>query len=147
MTVLVALRAFTRLLVVCAGTSATAVMGQPAPADPAGVYTEEQAVRGQALYYQHCLNCHGETMGGVDKAPPLAGPQFSDIWNGEPLWALVARLNTMPPDKPGSLSRAANVDLLAYMLWYNGLPIGRTPLGTEQAVLEQIPFQVPVAGQ
>jgi mono/diheme cytochrome c family protein len=123
-----------------AGTAITGAMGQPDPAPSilAGVYTEEQAIRGQALYYQHCLNCHGEEMGGVDKAPPLAGPQFSGVWNGEPLWALVIRLDTMPPDKPGSLSRAENVDLLAYMLWYNGLPMGDTALGTEQAVLEQM---------
>jgi mono/diheme cytochrome c family protein len=123
------------------GAGVHAALGQPAASVLAGAYTEEQAVRGQALYYQHCLNCHGENMGGVDKAPPLAGPEFSGVWNGEPLWALVNRLNTMPPDKPGSLSRAESVDLLAYILWYNGLPIGETPLGTEQTVLEQMPFQ------
>jgi hypothetical protein len=39
------------------------------------------------------------------------------------------------------------VDLLAYLLWYNGLPIGETELGTEQAVLERMPFQAPAPGK
>lgn len=129
------------------GAGVNAALGQTAPSVLAGAFTEEQAVRGQALYYQHCLICHAENMGGVDKAPPLAGPQFSGVWNGVTLWALVTRLGTMPPDKPGSLSRAENVELLAYMLWYNGLPLGETPLGSEQAELEQMTFQTLVPGK
>jgi S-disulfanyl-L-cysteine oxidoreductase SoxD len=121
----------------------TATKAQTAP--PAsvleGAYTEEQAVRGQALYYQHCLLCHGETMAGVDKAPALAGPQFSSTWNNAPLAALVARILSMPPEKPGSLSREESVDLLTYMLWYNGLPLGATPLGIEADVLATMTFQ------
>jgi mono/diheme cytochrome c family protein len=110
-------------------------------------YTEDQALRGQALYYQYCLGCHGETMSGLDQAPPLAGPQFSGIWNGVSLWALVARIDTMPPDKPGSLSRAENVDLLTYMLWFNGMPVGTEALGNEQGSLSKLKFQSPPPGQ
>jgi mono/diheme cytochrome c family protein len=109
----------------------------------AGAYSEQQAIRGQALYYEHCLSCHGEMLNGLDQAPPLAGPQFSGIWDGEPLAALVDRIDTMPPTDPGSLSRSDNVDILAYMLWYNGLPIGDSALGTEQSVLTQMTFQTP----
>lgn len=104
-------------------------------------FTEEQALRGQALYFQHCQACHGEEMGGLDKAPPLAGPQFSGVWNGESLMALVARIGTMPPDKPGSVPFNDTVDILTYMLWYNGLPIGTQPLSTEPGVLGQMTFQ------
>lgn len=113
------------------------------PSVLAGAYTEEQAVRGQALYYQHCLLCHGEMMNGVDQAPPLAGPQFSSIWNGESLWALVDRINTMPPTRPGSLTRQENVDVLTYMLWYNGLPLGREALSTEKDLLSAMTFATP----
>lgn len=127
----------------------SSTFGQDAaePSVLTGAYTEEQAVRGQALYYQHCLLCHGETMAGVDKAPPLAGPQFSGVWNGEPLWALVGRIGTMPPEKPGSLSRSESVDILTYMLWYNGLPLGEAPLATDQTVLSRLLFQSPPPGQ
>ena len=74
-------------------------MGQPAatPSILDGAYTEEQAVRGRTLYNEHCLQCHGETMAGVDKSPPLAGPQFVSTWTEAPLAALVAR----PDDAAG----------------------------------------------
>jgi len=108
-----------------------------------GAYTEEQATRGQALYLDHCLECHGETMAGLDQAPPLVGPQFGANWNGEPLSALAGRIGTMPPNSPGSLSQGESVDVLTYILWYNGLPIGEVPLSAEQTVLATTTFQTP----
>jgi mono/diheme cytochrome c family protein len=121
------------------------VMAQPvtAPSVLTGAYTEEQAIRGRALYYEHCLQCHGETMAGVDKAPPLAGPQFGSTWNDAPLAALVARILTMPPEKPGDLLREESVNILTYILWYNGLPLGDVPLDTGQEVLSRMTFQIP----
>lgn len=113
------------------------------PSLQAGAYSEEQAVRGQTLYYQHCLACHGETMAGLEQAPPLTGPQFNGNWRGVSLQALVDRIGTMPPDKPGTLLRQEAVDILAYMLWYNGLPIGESALSTEQDSLSAMTFGVP----
>lgn len=141
------IRSLTLLVGAClvGGAGAPRVLGQPAeaPSVLAGAYTEEQALRGRALYYEHCLLCHGETMAGVDKAPPLAGPQFGSTWKDAPLAALVARILTMPPEKPGSLSREESVDILTYMLWYNGLPLGDVPLGAGQDVLGRMTFQIP----
>lgn len=113
----------------------------------AGAFNETQAVRGQAVYYQHCLACHGESMNGVDQAPPLTGPQFGSNWRGETLWALVERMMTMPPDKPGTLSRHELVDTLAYVLWYNGLPLGDAELPAEQDVLSGMTFELPPLGE
>src|SRR5690606_13425302 len=132
----------------CAATGVIALhtaWGQtaPAPSVLAGAYTEEQALRGQALYYTQCLSCHGEDMAGLDQAPPLAGPQFSGVWKGESLWALAGRIDVMPPTQPGTLSRDETVAILAYMLWYNGLPIGEAPLSTERAVLAEMIFHAP----
>ena len=128
-----------------AGTGLVRAVGQPAatPSILAGAYTEEQALRGRALYYEHCLQCHGETMAGADKAPPLAGPQFASTWNGAPLAALVARIATMPPEKPASLLEEQRVEILTYVLWYNGLPLGSEPLPTEQDALIKMTFQIP----
>jgi mono/diheme cytochrome c family protein len=114
-----------------------------APSVLAGAYTEEQALLGRTLYYEQCLQCHGETMAGVDKAPPLAGPQFESTWNGAPLAALVARILSMPPEKPGTLSQEQSVAILTYILWYNGLPLGEAPLASSPDVLAKIPFQIP----
>ena len=53
-----------------------AVSGQDAPTPPqsvrAGVYTKEQATRGQKLYAQTCTACHGDDLadGGHDFVHP-----------------------------------------------------------------------------
>ena len=112
-----------------------------------GAYTEAQAIHGQELYYAHCLSCHAEDMTGLDQAPPLAGPQFASVWDGESLWALVLRIDAMPPSTPGMFSREQSVALLAYMLWYNNLPIGDVALSTDQLELEQIVFESGLPGQ
>jgi len=112
-----------------------------------GAFNEAQAVRGQAMYYQHCLACHGESMNGVDQAPPLSGPQFGGNWRGETLWALVERMAMMPPDKPGTLSRQELVDTLAYVLWYNGLPLGDAVLPAQQDILSAMTFELPPLGE
>jgi mono/diheme cytochrome c family protein len=133
------------LIAIWAASTVAAASGQTAaaPSVLAGAFTEEQAIRGQTLYYEHCLACHGEDMTGLEQTPPLAGPQFTGIWDGEPLWALVGRIDAMPPTEPGSLSRAETVDLLAYMLWYNGLPSGEMSLSTQQSVLGDMAFRTP----
>lgn len=117
-----------------------------APSLLTGAFTEAQAVNGQTLYYEHCLQCHGESMNGVDQAPPLAGPQFAGNWTGESLLSLVERMNTMPPDKPGTLSREQVVDLLTFILWFNELPLGTTPLATDREALAELKFETSVPG-
>jgi cytochrome c len=123
----------------------SAISGQQNPSVSIleGVFNEAQAVRGQALYYQYCLNCHGETMEGVDKAPPLAGPLFSNTWLDAPLAAVVARILTMPPEKPGALTQAESVDVLTYILWYNGLPLGEQELASDMRLLTELTFHTP----
>ena len=49
----------------------------------------------------------------------------------------------MPPSQPGILSAEEVVAILAYMLWYNGLPIGDVPLSTEPSVLADMVFHAP----
>ena len=128
-----------------AGTGLVHAVGQPTatPSILAGAYTEEQALQGRELYYAHCVQCHGETMAGADKSPPLVGPQFASTWNGAPLAALVARIATMPPEKPASLPLEQQVEILSYVLWYNGLPLGNEPLPAEQNALAKMTFQIP----
>jgi mono/diheme cytochrome c family protein len=129
----------------CASLGLVRAVAQTAatPSLLAGAYTEEQALRGRELYYAHCLQCHGETLAGADKAPALVGPQFASTWTGAPLAALVARIATMPPEKPASLPQQQRVEILAYLLWYNGLPLGTEPLPNEPGPLGDLTFQVP----
>ena len=43
--------------------------------------------------------------------------------------------STMPQDKPGSLSRAQNADILAHMLHAGGFPAGPMPLDGQAGAL------------
>jgi len=104
-----------------------------------GVYTEEQATRGEQVYAEHCAQCHGEGLGGVESAPALTGPAFYANWEGETLNALFERIRmSMPQDSPGSLSRAQNADIVAHMLRVGGYPAGSTPLEGQASVLTGI---------
>jgi mono/diheme cytochrome c family protein len=107
----------------------------------AGVYTDEQAKRGEALYRAHCANCHLDSLRGAESAPPLVGITFASAWEGAPLSDLFERMRTsMPSDAPGSLSRQQNADILAYMLHVAELPTGSVPLSGETRALEQIRY-------
>lgn len=100
-----------------------------------GIYTTEQADRGEKLYAERCAQCHGDTLGGVESAPALAGTAFYSNWEGETLQAIFDRMRgSMPQDKPGSLSRAQNADILAHMLRVGGFPAGEAPLDGQGAL-------------
>ena len=102
-----------------------------------GVYTDEQARRGQAVYKDRCASCHGASLaGGI--APPLAGDEFVGIWGG-PLSDLVEKIqNTMPQDDPGKLSRPQSAEIVAYLLQAGKFPSGRAELSADDAVLKRI---------
>ena len=104
-----------------------------------GVYTAEQAMKGDALYKEQCASCHGGAMAGIDVAPPLAGPRFLGNWSGQSVGDLATRVRTtMPADEPGSLDSGAVADIVAYMFKANGLPVGKDELPGSQARLRTI---------
>src|SRR5262245_66431712 len=47
-----------------------------------GVYTQEQANRGKAMYSTECASCHGAELTGGEMAPGLAGGEFISDWDG-----------------------------------------------------------------
>lgn len=104
-----------------------------------GVYTEEQAQRGEALYAQECARCHGDTLTGGEAAPPLTGGDFLANWNGLTVGDLFERIRTsMPADRPGTLSSERNADILAHVLRANQFPAGKTELEHQVEILKQI---------
>jgi S-disulfanyl-L-cysteine oxidoreductase SoxD len=107
-----------------------------------GVYTAEQAKRGEALYANNCASCHGSALGGGESAPPLAGGEFFANWNGLTLGDLFDRIRvSMPADRPGKLNREQNADVLAFMLNVNQFPSGKTELEHQSEALKQIRFE------
>jgi mono/diheme cytochrome c family protein len=119
-----------------------ALYAQPATSVWDGVYTQAQADRGRALYGQQCASCHGATLDGGGAAPPLAGSDFKGDWNGQTADDLFEKIQTsMPADKPGTLSRGQNADILAFLFMSNGFPAGQKDLPTDAAVLAKIHFE------
>jgi mono/diheme cytochrome c family protein len=108
-----------------------------------GVYTEEQAKRGEALYQEHCVRCHGATLqGNGEGALPLAGPIFMATWNGVEMGAMLERVRlSMPQDKPGTMSRQQVADLLAFVLRSNKFPAGESELARQPDLLNSITFK------
>ena len=107
-----------------------------------GIYTTEQAKRGQALYNAQCASCHGDTLTGGESAPALTGGEFLSSCNGLTVGDLFDRTRaTMPQSKPGSLSREAGAQILAYVLSRNEFPAGKTDLPQASEVLKEIKIE------
>ena len=105
-----------------------------------GVYTTEQAGRGKTSYDQKCASCHG-SMASVtpDMAPLLNDSGFQNLWKERSLAQLFERIReTMPQDKPNTLSAEETAALVAYILSGNQLPAGETALPTDLEVLKEI---------
>ena len=103
-----------------------------------GVFTDAQASRGQAIYGQQCASCHGNALEG-SQGPPLTAAVFVGRWQKQPLSDLVNKIrNTMPADKPGTLTREQSTDLVAHILKAGGFPGGATALSSDDAALGQI---------
>jgi cytochrome c len=110
-----------------------------------GVFTAEQARRGQVAYTGPCDRCHGYKLDGASEdpdmlpAPPVAGPKFLRKWNGRSLAALVDYLRaTMPANNPGYLSDSEWVDIVAYMLMVSRMPAGAEPLQPDRKALASV---------
>jgi len=107
-----------------------------------GVYTEEQAKRGEPVYKKECAACHGEMLTGRESAPPLTGGAFLANWNGLTLGDLFDRIRkTMPQTAPGRLTRQQDSDVLAFMLSMNKFPAGKTELYRQSEMLKEIRFE------
>jgi quinoprotein glucose dehydrogenase len=110
-----------------------------------GVFTAEQALRGQAAYTGPCDRCHGYKLDGAPEdpvmlpAPPVAGSKFLRNWSGRSLAALFEYTRaTMPSNNPGYLSERDVADIVAYMLLASGAPAGAEALQPNAAALASI---------
>lgn len=117
-----------------------------------GVYTSQQAQRGQLGYAAQCASCHRADLGGFS-GPPLKGDLFMDRWREFDLDVLFDLIkNTMPATNPGGLSEAAYLDILAYLLQANEIPAGIKELtanvtGTTLLVGKDGPKPLPTSAQ
>jgi ankyrin repeat protein len=104
-----------------------------------GVFTEDQAGRGQKIYAVSCAPCHKTDLLGDSGTPALAGADFFSRFNGSSVDDLVKTIRaSMPQDAPDSLGTPAYVDLVGYLLKANGGSAGAAELSQDSAVLKQI---------
>ena len=96
-----------------------------------GVYSAEQASRGEQVYAGMCKSCH--------TAASHTGVAFEKSWKGHQLSELFGYISTkMPKNEPGSLAPEEYVDVLAYLLKLNQMPVGPTELPPDSTVLGTI---------
>lgn len=106
-----------------------------------GVYTAEQAERGQRAYERECGTCHGVDLRGGETSISLMGRDFMQYWDQESLGILYGVIQeTMPEDDPGRLSPQQTVDLIAMILSANRLPTGAEELQPDPDPLFDVPL-------
>src|SRR5262245_46449902 len=91
-----------------------------------GLYTDEQAARGNNVFSATCSNCHTlESQGNR----PLSGKKFWDSYTQKTVGDLFTFMQkNMPNGNGGSLSEKTYADLVALVLKSNGIPAGTTEL-------------------
>ena len=139
-------------IIICALAATVGVVAQTTRSSQDGVFTEAQARRGRELYGQQCFECHNRELEGKYESAPLAGVEFRSNWEGLPLSELFDRIKiTMSGDNPGMIStgppppltREQTADLVAFIIWFNGAPPGKTELSTKAEVLREIRYESP----
>ena len=127
---------------VTAAVAAGAGLLAQTPSVQSGIYTTEQAGRGQALYEDRCVSCHGELTAFVpEMAALLADHTFKSRWQNRTVGELFELIQVeMPQDAPGTLSPEQTADLVAYILSGNRLPAGEAPLTGDVEQLRRISF-------
>jgi len=107
-----------------------------------GVYSAEQAARGEKAYMRSCGGCHrDDASGGDDSEPALRGTNFAHNWEGASVAELYDFIATnMPKTRPGSLPLEECVDIVAFLLKANEMPAGTRELTTDIDLLLSIRF-------
>ena len=94
-----------------------------------GIFTEEQADRGHAVYGAICSECH--------VVNDWTAPAFRDRWEEASVYRLWYWIyERMPHGQPGTLTRQQVTDALSYILQLNGLPPGATELAHDDDTLD-----------
>jgi hypothetical protein len=107
-----------------------------------GVYTEEQAKRGQESYKQVCGHCHRDRphrRRQRSRARRARGPIFTVRWRDQPLSDMFVTIGTtMPKNKPDSVMPGVIIDIVSFILKANDMPAGQHELPPSLEALKGI---------
>ncbi|HWI20208.1 MAG TPA: cytochrome c [Vicinamibacterales bacterium] len=130
-------------LVWVAGVSQYAVQAEQNKTVWDGVFSKDQATRGEAAYKTACSECHGNDLMGDGFAPALAGAEFMGNWNDLSVGDLFERIRiSMPPSGPSSVTPAQKADIVAHIMSLNKWPAGTGELEPKTDVLKTIKIEM-----
>jgi mono/diheme cytochrome c family protein len=102
---------------------------------PAATYSATQAAAGKRVYDSTCAHCH--------PSGQLDGATFANTWNNRriiDLYSLVT--NTMPQDRPGSLTDEQYLNVIAYILQRNQVPASAAKLSADTLSMKKTRIDV-----
>jgi S-disulfanyl-L-cysteine oxidoreductase SoxD len=103
-----------------------------------GIYTDEQAARGRALFMTTCASCHKEDLSG-DRGPALVGDAFFSRFEADNVRRMFTSVSErMPQDNRGVLKPSQYIDLIAFIFQTNKFPPGALELPPDPAALGAI---------
>jgi cytochrome c553 len=110
-----------------------------------GVFTAEQAKSGERAFQAKCAGCHGEDLHSTDaEAPDLTEGAFKFGWQGKTLANRFEQIrSTMPLGNARGLDDQTYIDIVAFILQFNGVPAGNQKLEPDTRALEQIIVAIP----
>jgi len=125
------------------GTWMACAQGTRSTAD--GVFTEEQAKKGEAVYQSRCASCHGADLHSTDpEATDLTDAAFKFGWQGKTIAEKFTVIrDTMPPKRSSSIDDQTYLDVVTYILRFNKIPTGNQRLEPDPQILKEIVISVP----
>lgn len=142
---MVVFRKLAVFMAVLAALAAPAAMAQQIGGEKvsiwSGVYTAEQAKRGEEVHSAACAKCHGPRLNGAAQpdqppSPAIARVGFLRKWQGKPMVVLYLLVRTtMPTDTPGSITDQQAIDAIAHMLAISNVPAGSKELPADPKAL------------
>jgi S-disulfanyl-L-cysteine oxidoreductase SoxD len=102
----------------------------------AGGFTAEQAEAGETAYNSNCAQCHGRQLEGPE-APGLFGQDVMQNWDSAGgLYDFISV--AMPPSAPGQLGEETYLNIVAYIMEFNGAQPGDEPLTADPDLLYSV---------
>jgi cytochrome c553 len=125
----------------------TAALAQPTGKNStaSGVFTAAQAKAGELAFQAKCATCHGADLHSTEpEAPDLTEGAFRYGWQGKTIADRFETIrSTMPYGNSRSLDDQTYIDIVAYILQFNGIPAGSEKLLPDVPALEKIVVDVP----
>jgi cytochrome c553 len=132
-------------LLVLLGISVTHAQQAGKTSTASGVFSAEQAKNGERAFQAKCATCHGSDLRSTEpEAPDLTEGAFRFGWQGKTIANRFEEIRgTMPYGNARSLDDQTYLDIVAYILAFNGIPSGNQKLEPNVPALEKIVITVP----